>query len=70
MVDECIIDHRPETTQSPLIVVKDPATGVAYKVCFDDINTQEQTVAADGLFRMSNAYHLLLISRIKAAAGV
>jgi hypothetical protein len=70
MVDECIIDHRPESAQVQLIVVKDPATGVIYKVCFDDFNTQEATVAADGYFRMSNAYHLLLINRIKAAAGI
>jgi hypothetical protein len=70
MVDTCIIDARPETTQSPLIVVKDPATGISYKVCKEDFNAQEQTVAADGRFRMSNAYHLLLISRIKAAAGI
>jgi hypothetical protein len=70
MVDQCIIDGKLESVQPPLIVVKDPATGVVYKVCKTDFNIQEQTVAADGLFRMSNAYHLLLISRIKAAAGI
>jgi hypothetical protein len=53
-----------------LQVIKDPTTGVVYKVCNDDIDTQERTVAADGYFRMSNAYHLLLINRIKAAAGL
>jgi hypothetical protein len=70
MVDQCVIDGKLESVQPPLIVAKDPATGVAYKVCFDDFNTQEATVAADGLFRMSDAYHLLLISRIKTAAGI
>lgn len=70
MVDQCVIDGKLESVQPPLIVAKDPATGVVYKVCKDVFDIQEKTVAADGLFRMSNAYHVLLINRIKTAAGV
>ena len=33
---------------SPLIVAKDPATGIVYKVCKDDFETQEMTVALMG----------------------
>ena len=69
MVDQCILDGKLESVL-PLIVAKDPATGVVYNVCKDDFDIQERTVAADGLFRMSNAYHVLLINRIKAGAGV
>ena len=68
MVDQCVIDGKLESVQPPLIVAKDPVTGVVYKVCKDDYNTQEATVAADGLFRMSNAYHVLLINRIKTGS--
>ena len=70
MVDTCVVCGKLESLQPPLIVAKDPATGVVYKVCKDDFDIQERTVAADGLFRMSNAYHVLLINRIKTAAGV
>ena len=49
MVDQCVIDGKLESVQPPLIVAKDPVTGVVYKVCKDDYNTQEATVA-DGLF--------------------
>ena len=68
MVDQCIIDGKLESVQPPLIVAKDPVDWNV--VCKDDFDIQEMTVAADGLFRMSNAYHVLLINRIKAAAGV
>jgi hypothetical protein len=69
MVDTCVVCGKLESVQPPLIIAKD-ANGTVYKVCKDDFDIQERTVAADGYFRMSNAYHVLLINRIKTAAGL
>jgi hypothetical protein len=70
MGDKCIVDNKDESLQPPLKIIKNPTTGVAYKVCNDDMEIAEKKVYQAGLFPMSEAFHLMLWNEIKLAAGL
>ena len=47
MVDSCIVCGKLESVQPPLQIIED-VSGTVYKVCNNDVDIQERTVAADG----------------------
>ena len=68
MVDQCVIDGKLSSLVA-LKLVKTLSLELSTRFVRMYDNTQEATVAADGLFRMRNAYHVLLINRIKTVDG-